>query len=66
MLRYMAGMKSKEIAQALRVSPNTVNQRLMRARSKLKTVLSEEMDSILPTAFADTQLQSGLRLKYLN
>ena len=59
MLRYMAGMKSKEIARALRVSPNTVNQRLMRARSKLKTVLSEEMVSILPTAFADTQLQPG-------
>ena len=59
MLRYMAGMKSKEIAQALRVSPNTVNQRLMRARSKLKTVLSEEPVSILPTAFADTKLQPG-------
>ena len=59
MLRYMAGMKSKEIAQALRVSPNTVNQRLMRARSKLRAVLSEEMVSILPTAFADTQLQPG-------
>ena len=59
MLRYMAGMKSKEIARALRVSPNTVNQRLMRARSKLKTVLSEESVSILPTAFADTKLQPG-------
>ena len=59
MLRYMAGMKSKEIAQALRVSPNTVNQRLMRARSKLRTVLSEESVSILPTAFADTKLQPG-------
>ncbi len=59
MLRYMAGMKSKEIAHALRVSPNTVNQRLMRARSKLKAVLSEEPVSILPTAFADTKLQPG-------
>ena len=58
-LRYMAGMKSREIAQALRVSPNTVNQRLRRARSALKTVLSEEMVSTLPTAFAETKLQPG-------
>ena len=58
-LRYMAGMKSKEIAQALRVSPNTVNQRLRRARLALKTVLSEEVVSTLPTAFAETKLQPG-------
>ena len=59
MLRYMAGMKSKEIAQTLRVSPNTIDQRLVRARAKLKTVLSEEMIPMIRTAFAERKLQSG-------
>ena len=58
-LRYMAGMKSKEIAQTLRVSPNTINQRLMRAREKLKTVLNEEMIPMMPNAFADRKLHTG-------
>ena len=58
-LRYMAGMKSKEIAQTLRVSPNTINQRLMRAREKLKIVLNEEMIPMMPNAFADRKLQPG-------
>ena len=58
-LRYMAGMKSKEISQALRISPNTVNQRLMRARTQLKAVLNEEMITMIPTAFAERKLQPG-------
>ena len=58
-LRYMAGMRSKEIAQTLRVSPNTVNQRLMRARTQLKAVLNEEAIPMIPTAFADRKLQPG-------
>ena len=58
-LRYMAGMKSKEIAQTLRVSPNTINQRLMRAREKLKTILNEEMIPMMPNAFADRKLHPG-------
>ena len=58
-LRYMAGMRSKEIAQTLRVSPNTVNQRLMRARTQLKAVLNEEMITMIPTAFAERNLQPG-------
>ena len=58
-LRYMAGMRSKEIAQTLRVSPNTVNQRLMRARTQLKAVLNEEMITMIPTAFAERKLQPG-------
>ena len=58
-LRYMAGMKSKEIAQTLRVSPNTIDQRLVRARAKLKTVLSEEMIPMIRTAFAERRLQPG-------
>ena len=59
MLRYMAGMKSKEIAETLRVSPNTIDQRLVRARAKLKTVLSEEMIPMIRTAFAERRLQPG-------
>ncbi len=58
-LRYMAGMKSKEIAETLRVSPNAINQRLMRARAKLKTALSEEMIPMIRTAFAERRLQPG-------
>ena len=58
-LRYMAGMRSKEISQALRISPNTVNQRLMRARTQLKAVLNEEMITMIPTAFAERKLQPG-------
>ncbi|MDE0187158.1 MAG: sigma-70 family RNA polymerase sigma factor [Candidatus Poribacteria bacterium] len=59
MLRYMAGMKSKEIAETLRVSPNTIDQRLVRARAKLKTILSEEMIPMIRTAFAERRLQPG-------
>ena len=58
-LRYMAGLKSKEIAETLRVSPNTINQRLMRARAKLRTGLNEEMVSMMPTAFAERKLSPG-------
>ena len=58
-LRYMAGMRSKEISQALRISPNTVNQRLMRARTQLKAVLNEEMITMIPTAFSERKLQPG-------
>ena len=58
-LRYMAGMRSKEIAQTLRVSPNTVNQRLMRARTQLKAVLNEGTITMIPTAFAERKLQPG-------
>ena len=58
-LRYMAGLKSKEIAERLRVSPNTINQRLMRARAKLKTALNEEMIPMIRTAFAERKLQPG-------
>ena len=58
-LRYMAGLKSKEIAETLRVSPNTINQQLMRARAKLRTGLNEEMVSMMPTAFAERKLSPG-------
>ncbi len=58
-LRYMTGMKSKEIAETLRVSPNAINQRLMRARAKLKTALSEEMIPMIRTTFAERNLQPG-------
>ena len=58
-LRYMAGMKSKEIAETLRVSPNTINQRLMRARAKLKAVFNEEMIQMMHTTIAERRLQPG-------
>ena len=64
-LRYMAGMRSKEIAQTLRVSPNTVNQRLMRARTQLKAVLNEEAISMIPTTFADRKLQPGFTARII-
>ena len=64
-LRYMAGMRSKEIARTLRVSPNTVNQRLLRARTQLKAVLSEEAIPMIPTAFADRKLQPGFTVRIL-
>ena len=58
-LRYMTGMKSKEIAQTLRGSPNTINQRLMRARAKLKTALNEEMIPMIRTTLAERKLHPG-------
>ena len=64
-LRYMAGMRSKEIAQTLRVSPNTVNQRLMRARTQLKAVLNEEAITMIPTAFAERKLHPGFTARII-
>ena len=64
-LRYMAGLKSKEISETLRVSPNTINQRLMRARAKLKTVLSEDLVSMMPTALTDRKLSPGFTVRVL-
>ena len=64
-LRYMTGMRSKEIARTLRVSPNTVNQRLMRARTQLKAVLNEEAIPMIPTAFADRKLQPGFTARVI-
>ena len=58
-LRYMAGMKSKEIAETLRVSPNAINQRLMRARAKLKAVFNEEMIQMMRTTIAERKLHPG-------
>ena len=59
MLRYMAGMKNKEIAETLRVSPNTIDQRLVRSRAKLKTILNEEMIPMIRTTLAERKLQPG-------
>ena len=64
-LRYMAGMKSKEITQTLRVSPNTIDQRLVRARAKLKAVYNEEMIPMIRTAFAERKLQPGFTTRVL-
>ena len=64
-LRYMAGMESKEIARTLRVSPNTVNQRLLRARTRLKAVLNEEAIPMIPTAFAERKPQPGFTARII-
>ena len=54
-LYYLGGLNSKEIARFLGTSANTVNQRLMRARTKLK----EEMIAMMNTTFGENKLHSG-------
>lgn len=58
-LYYLGGLSSKEIARFLGTSVNTVNQRLMRARTKLK----EELISMINTTFAGEKLQSGFTFR---
>lgn len=41
-LRCLYQMSTEETAQILRISPNSVNQRLFRAKSKLMSILKEE------------------------
>ena len=52
MLYYLGGLSSTEIARFLGTSANTVNQRLMRARTKLK----KEMIAMMDTTFAENKL----------
>ena len=58
-LYYLGGLSSKEIARFLGTSVNTVNQRLMRARTKLK----EELISMINTTFAGEKLQSDFTFR---
>ena len=58
-LYYLGGLSSKEIARFLGTSVNTVNQRLMRARTKLK----EELIAMIDTTFAEKKLQSGFTFR---
>ena len=58
-LYYLGGMKSKEIAQFLGTSPETINMRLSRARSQLK----EEMITMMTTTFAGQRLQPAFTFR---
>ncbi len=58
-LYYLGGLSSTEIARFLGTSANTVNQRLMRARIKLK----EEMIAMMNTTFAENKLHSGFTFR---
>lgn len=58
-LYYLGGLSSKEIARFLGTSVNTVNQRLMRARTKLK----EELIAMIDTTFTEKKLQSGFTFR---
>ena len=58
-LYYLGGLSSKEIARFLGTSVNTVNQRLMRARTKLK----EELIAMMNTTFAEKKLQSSFTFR---
>ena len=60
-LYYLGGLDSAEIARFLGTSANTVNQRLMRARTKLK----EEMIAMMNTTFAEKQLHSGFTFRII-
>ena len=58
-LYYLAGMDTREIAEFLGTAPDTVRQRLSRARSQLK----EEMLAMMSTTFATHKLQPGFTLR---
>ena len=58
-LYYLGGLNSKEIARFLGTSANTVNQRLMRARTKLK----KEMIAMMDTTFGEKKLQSNFTFR---
>ena len=54
-LYYLGDMNTVEIARFLGTSPNTIAQRLKRARAKLK----EEMIAMMSTTFEGHKLQAG-------
>ena len=57
-LRYLGGMRHREIAQFLGTSPHAIAMRLNRARSKLKT----EMLTLMKTSFDQHKLQPAFTL----
>ena len=58
-LSYLGGMSGREIARLLGTSPNTIRQRLYRARSQLK----EEMLTMMSTTFEGQRLKAGFTLR---
>jgi RNA polymerase sigma factor (sigma-70 family) len=59
MLFYLGGMSGKEMAAFLGVSPNTIRQRLYRARAQLK----EEMLVMMEGTFEAQRLQAGFTIR---
>ena len=58
-LYYLGGLNSTEIARFLGTSANTVNQRLMRARTKLK----KEMIAMMDTTFGEKKLHPSFTFR---
>ncbi|MBC8231380.1 RNA polymerase sigma factor [bacterium] len=58
-LYYLGDMSSREIARFLGTSPNTVDKRLSRARSKLK----KEMVDMMSTTDAQQKLQPSFTFR---
>ena len=60
-LHYLGGMKSREIAQFLGTSKNTIDTRLRRAKSYLK----EEMLTMMSTTFEQYRLQPSFTFRIM-
>jgi len=58
-LFYLGGMSTNQIARLLGTSPNTVLQRLHKARSRMR----EEMLGMMKTTFEEQKLPSGFTLR---
>ncbi len=58
-LHYLGGMKSREIAEFLGTSKNTIDQRLNRAKSLLK----EEMLAMMSTTYNEMKLQPSFTFR---
>jgi len=58
-LYYLGGMNTREIAEFLRISPETIKSRLKRAR----LVLKEEMIAMMNTTFDEMKLQPSFTFR---
>ncbi len=58
-LYYFGGMKSKEIARAIGISPGAIRTRLSRARAQLR----EEMVDMMDIAFEGQKIPAGFTLR---
>ena len=59
LLHYFGGMTSRDIAEALGISPTAVLKRLSRARGQLK----KEMIAMMGTAFHEQRLRTGFTFR---
>ena len=58
-LHYLGGMKTREIAEFLGTTPDTIKHRIARARAQLK----EKMVAMMGTAFEEQKLQAGFTFR---